>query len=620
MTTKKNVTKKVASSRKKNVVIKSAPAKKAARRKIPTKKSEAKKVKPIPRNEVLPILKKDALGHLMVEKLLREGGFRGGISTDKEKLEAYSCDESIFSIKPQVVIEPKNAEDVKNAVSVIVRETKHFPALSLTPRAAGTGLSGGSLTDSVVIDLCTHMHNLGEVHNVNGEVTITVEPGVMWRDMEAELKKHGAYVPSYTASKDICTVGGSVANNAAGPDSLRYGHCADWVQSMQVVLADGEEYTIKPLTYKNFQILQKKQNAYGRILREIFALIESNETTIRRAEPNTAKNTSGYPLWDVINGTVAEFKSGRATFDLTRLISGSQGTVGIVTSITMKTVPIPQNTRLVVVPVFNLSTASSAVLEALRHNPNNVEVFDALSFNLALKNPRFFKNRLSGLKYYETMLSMYSLYHIRWLQKTPEFTLLMTFEDKSDQVIKDILRLLKRVGAKGAREVVLEEEKEMFWQIRRASYTLSKLQDKNKRPAAFLEDMTVPPEHLSSFLSDIKRLLRKYNLEAAIHGHGGNGHFHFYPLIDFTKSGVGELIEKMSEEFFRTAVKYKGNICGEHNDGIIRTPFLDLMYSKKVLRLFEETERIFDPDDIFNPGKKVNPRFDIKSSLRKKNN
>lgn len=167
--------------------------------------------------------------------------------------------------------------------------------------------------------------------------------------------------------------------------------------------------------------------------------------------------------------------------------------------------------------------------------------------------------------------------------------------------------------------VTNKHEAEMYWQIRRASYTLSKFQDPTKRPAAFLEDMTVPPENLSKFFMQVKRLLKEFNVTAAVHGHGGNGHFHFYPLLDFTNKTTPAMVEKMADKFFDTAVKFGGDICGEHNDGIVRTPYLHKMFTKKMLGLFEKTEHIFDPEDIFNPGKKVNPRFDIKDTLRKTN-
>jgi FAD/FMN-containing dehydrogenase len=566
------------------------------------------------------IIKRNPLGHLLIEKMFRESGFRGGISSDKRILEKYSTDESIFSIRPQVVIQPKNKQDVEIAVKVIARETKRFTSLSLTPRAAGTGLSGGSLTDSIVLDVCTHLHKIGEVVETKDEIYFTCEPGAMWRDVEKKLKHHGAYLPPYTSSKDICSIGGSVANNAAGPDSLRYGHCADWVKSLDVVLSDGITYTIKPLTLKEFKSLSREKNEYARIAREIFSLIEKNEKIILAGKPKTKKNTAGYSLWHVFSDGVAAFKKGKGTFDLTRLISGSQGSIGIVTNITMRALPIQKDTTLLVVPIFDLEESAKVITRALKFNPINIELFDALSFDLALKNPDFFKKRLSGIDYYRTMLNMYATYHIRYGRKTPEFTVLITLDketvDKTPraEIVKEISTLKTR-----ARVVTNKVEQEMLWQIRRASFTLSKFQDPNKRPAAFLEDMTVPPESLSKFFIEVKRLLKEFNVTAAVHGHGGNGHFHFYPLLDFTNKTTPLLVEKMAEKFYSTAVKFKGDFCGEHNDGIIRTPYLNKMFSKQVLELFKKTEHIFDPDDIFNPGKKVNPRFDIKATMRKTN-
>jgi FAD/FMN-containing dehydrogenase len=567
-----------------------------------------------------PIIKRNPLGHLLIEKMFREAGFRGGVSSDKRVLEKYSTDESIFHIRPQVVIQPKSQNDLEIATRVIARETKRFTSLSLTPRAAGTGLSGGSLTDSIVVDVCPHLNKIGEVVETKDKITITCEPGAMWRDVEKKLKRHGAYIPSYTSSKDICTIGGSVANNAAGPDSLRYGHCADWVESLDVVFCDGHTYTIKPLTYKEFKSLIKEKHEHARIAREIFALLEKNEKEISKAKPKTQKNTAGYALWHVCPEGVSAFIKGKGHFDLTRIISGSQGTVGVITHITMRAIPIPQNTSLVVLPLFNLDEAAKAILVALKYNPINVEIFDSLTFDLALKNPEFFKKRLSGMDYYKTLLAMYTTYHVRLGRKTPEFTILATFDEDTtaETPAADIAKAMSVTGAK-ARVVKNPHEVEMYLQIRRASFSLSKLIDPQKRPAAFLEDMTVPPENMAKFFVEIKKMLKEFNVQSAIHGHGGNGHFHFYPLLDFTNKTTPMLVEKMADKFFATAVKYKGNICGEHNDGIIRTPHLNKLFSKHMLELFKETEAIFDPDDIFNPGKKVNPRFDVKTTMRTTN-
>jgi len=599
----------------------SSTKKKVSQKRNPAlvKKTDGSSARPLNRVEATEHIKREPLGHLMAEQKLRDAGFQGEVSSDETLLEKYSTDESIFSIKPQIVLQPLNEKDIEIAVKVLSKETKQFPSLSLTPRAAGTGLSGGSLTDSVVVDVCEHMKSIGEVESHGYETTIRCEPGAMWKDVERQLKLFDTYIPSFPASKDICSIGGAVANNCAGPDSLRYGHMADWVESINIILYDGNTYAVKPLSYKEFQKLTKKKSAFSQIASDVFELIENNEQVIKRAEPKTKKNSSGYSLWDVLDTSIKEFKQGNGTFDLTRLISGSQGTLGIITSVVLRAEPIEHDTSLVVVPVFDLADASTVVTEALKYNPINLEVFDAISFDLALQNPDFFKSRLNPLEYYKVMLSLYTTYHVRYFRKTPDFTLLITVNESDMGKLREMLRNLRKNGGKKARFVIKESEKEMFWQVRRASYSLSKLQDPNKRPAAFLEDMTVPPKNLGRFFAEIKSLLKKYNLTAAVHGHGGNGHFHFYPLLDFTKKSTPQLVEKLADDFFNVAIKYEGNLCGEHNDGIIRTPHLSKMYSRAALDLFKQVEHIFDPADIFNPGKKVNPRFDIKSNIRKTN-
>lgn len=567
------------------------------------------------------IPKREPLGHLLVEKILKEGGFRGGVSSDKKVLDRYSNDESIFTIRPQIVLQPKNQRDIEAAVSVLGKQTKRFPSLSLTARAAGTGLGGGSLTDSVVIDVCTHMHHIDEPVKKRDGIHITCEPGAMWRDVERKLKVHGVYLPSYPASKDICSIGGSVANNAAGPDSLRYGHIADWVESLDITLHDGKTYTFAPITYAQYKTAIKKDNAYGNVLKAVFEMIEKNEKLIHNAKPKTTKNSAGYALWDVLDVPLSSFKRGKGTLNLARLACGSQGTIGIITSITLRTEPIKNDTELIVVPVFDLQDAGKVILKALDHDPINIELFDGLTFDLALKNPNFFRDRLGKLEYYQVLLSMYTTYHVRYGRKTPEFTLLITLDSHTRKhTAKNFVELLRKNGGKKARLITSPTDKEMYWQIRRASYSLSKFQDTSKRPAAFLEDMVVPPKNMPKFFLEIKRLLKKYNVTACVHGHGGNGHLHFYPLLDFESKATPALVMKMTEEFFQTAIKYEGNLCGEHNDGIIRTPHLSKMFDSKILELFKHVEHVFDPDDIFNPGKKVNPRYDIKSSIRHTNN
>ena len=376
-------------------------------------------------------LKRHPLGHLLLEQKLHEAGFKGDISTDKHLLDRYSTDESIFSIRPQVVLQPKTQDDINVATAVIAKETKNFASLSLTPRAAGTGLSGGSLTDSVVIDVCAHLHQIGEISHHQDEVHITVEPGVMWRDMEHRLKRAGYYVPCYASSKDIASVGGAVGNNSAGAETLRYGHCADWVTELDIVLHDGKTYTVKPLTFAQYKKAIKKKSAYATILQNLFSLLEKNAAEIKKNHPKTHKNTAGYNLWDVLPQGVAAFKKGKGQFNPIKLVAGSQGTIGIVSSITMRAIPLPQHTTLLVVPVFDLQEATKVIKKAKTYGPLDMELFDDRTFDLALQNPQYLKRFTTGLPYYRSMFALYTMYHVRFQRKLPEFFIMITLDEET---------------------------------------------------------------------------------------------------------------------------------------------------------------------------------------------
>jgi len=592
-----------------------------------TKKSFVAKVaapkpseQPVHDRTVLAGIKRHPLGHLLLETKLREAGFRGGISSDKRFLDSYATDESIFSVRPQVVLQPKNVTDIETAVRLIAVETKRFSSLSLTPRGAGSGLTGGSLTDSIVIDTSAHLNEIKELTHERDEVHITCEPGVMWRDMEKRLKHIGYHVPVHISSRDLCTVGGAVGNNAAGAETQSYHHVADWILSLDVVLHDGSTHTLTPLTYKQFRTVTKEKSLYTSLLTTVLSIIEQNESEIKKARPKSTNNTSGYPLWSVCPQGLAAWKRGTGTFSLIPLFAGSQGSLGIITSITLRALPRARHTTLIAVPLFSLEDAHTVISKASAYEPLAMEVFDDMTFDLALQHPDFFKKYHTGLPYYRSILSLYTTYHIRYGRKSPLLTLLITLSDETTLAhsARDIAAAISVPSGK-ARVVTMPHEEIMLRQVAQASYALLKLRSDGKRPAVFLEDMFIPHAHIPKFLTQAKKLFKDFNITVTLYGHAGKGHFQFYPLIDFTDKTTPTLIDKLSTQYFDLAQKHGGVLCSELNDGILRTATLSKLYSKKMLSLFTTLEQAFDPDDIFNPGKKTNPRFDIKKYLRKSN-
>lgn len=551
---------------------------------------------------------------------LEDSAYQGDIKSDTHERALHATDESIFYIEPELVLYPHDHKDIALAVKTAreVSTTEH--PIELTARAAGTGLSGGSLNTGVIVDVTKHMTTIyGSEPNDEGAVVYEIDPGVLYRDLETHMNQDGVYIPSFPASKDICTVGGMVANNAAGPDSYQHGHTAEYVEALDVVLHDGRQYHITPLEWTDFERELTRDDALGEIYRHVWELLLHQEEQVLKARPATRKNSAGYNLWDVVSTTVEEFMKGRGVFDLTQVFSGSQGTLGIITRLWVRAIPQHINTELVTIPVFDLATTGDVINTLIEHNPISIELFDGPTYRAAQSNKEFFRDRIAPERFRKTTRALKRIYKKRFRKHIPQFVLLVTFENLTPGEIIDLVEATNAQFQSQAWQVSDQYERDMLWHVRRASYSLSKMADPNKRPAAFLEDMTVTPDKLGAFFSAINELFTRYDVQAYVHGHGGNGHLHFYPLMDFTDPKTAQQIPKMAEDFFKVAEELGGNICGEHNDGIIRTPYLDKIFDESTIEIFQNLEAVCDPQDIFNPGKKVNPRFDIVKNIRHTN-
>jgi FAD/FMN-containing dehydrogenase len=593
-----------------------------------TKKRLVAKKQPFSNTQVLtspasPTINKPSkqhpLGHLLFEQRLRQAGFLGGISTDTIFLEAYETDESIFTLRPQVIIQPKTIDDIILAVQHINKLKQTYPSLSLTPRGGGTGLTGGSLSESVVIDVATHLSHIHHISHHKNEVHIVCDPGVRWHDMEERLKHLGYEVPVHLSSKDICTVGGAVGNNAAGPEGTDHNHISDWIQRLTFLTYDGSLFDISPLTYKQFRTISKEKNAYTSILSETLTLLENNEKSILNARPTHTNNTAGYPLWNICPQGISKWKKGEGTLSLIPIIAGSQGTLGIITSITLRAEPRQKHTTLIAVPLFSLEDAHTVIQKASAYDPLRMEVFDDKTYDLALKNPDFFKKYFSGLPYYRSVLTLYTTHHIRYDRKSPTVTLLITLSDETTNDYPARF-IAEKISVRNGKAAVISNpyEEQMLSAIARASYTLLKLNSDGRRPATFLEDVLIPHRHIPQFLTQVRRLFSEYNISATLYGHAGVGHFQFYPLIDFRLKTTPSLIEKLSMQYLSLTSKFKGVPCSEYNDGILRAPRIDTYFSKNIITIFQAIEHLFDPNDIFNPGKKINSKYITKNIIRKK--
>ncbi len=523
----------------------------------------------------------------------------GEVSDDPAVLKAASRDASVFEITPQVVVSPKDSNDLGKLVNFV---TKHKDRkLSLTPRSAGTDMSGGPLTESIVLDMKPYFNHIGRITST----TATTEPGVFYRDFERATLKHDRLMPSYPASRELCTVGGMVGTNAAGEKTLSYGKVADYVQQLTMVLHDGKEYSIEPLTKLQLKKKMERKTVEGEIYRKVYKLIESNYDLIHAAKPNVSKNSAGYALWDVWD---------RNTFDLTRLFTGSQGTLGIITNITFKVVRPKMQSRMLIIFLHDLTQLAEIVNRVLKHNPESFESYDDHTLKLAI---RYFPEIAARIK----SKSTWELFHeflpefttLLKIGRLPKLVLLAEFTgDSIGLVNKQVQAAEESLEDLDLQTMITKNRQEgkKYWVVRRESFSLLRNHIKHKHSAPFIDDVTVRPEQLPQFLPELQNIMSKYNLVFTLAGHIGDANFHIFPLMDMSDPKVRAIIPKLSQEVFELVFKYKGSMSGEHNDGIIRTPFLEQMYGAEVVKLFKEVKQIFDPNNIFNPGKKVDISMD----------
>ncbi len=511
--------------------------------------------------------------------------FKGEIEADVAARAKYSRDASLFKVVPQAVVFPHGAADVKALVR-FVNANPHLH-ISLTARAAGTDMSGGPLTESIVVDFTRHMD---AIHKV-GYGTAIADPGVYYRDLEKALAAQEFLLPSYTASKDLCAVGGMVANNSGGEKTLRYGKTADYVRSLNVVLSDGNAYVLRPLN--SFQLRAKLRQAdfEGGIYRDMYALVTQNAALLASAKPRVSKNSAGYALWDVYDGT---------TFDLTRLFSGSQGTLGMITEIEFRTVRPKKHSRLLVIFLNDMRKLAHIVHGALAYKPESFESYDNNTLWLGMRYMLF----RFGFRFLpEVLMALRN-------GGLPKMVLLLEFTGESDAETRararQAMRDLRRFGCL-MRITETAEDAEKYWAIRRESFNLLRTKIRGKQTAPFVDDIIVHPDYLPEFLPQLDALFAPYknDMTYTIAGHAGDGNFHIIPLMDLSNARVRTIIPVLMDSVYALVIRYKGSITAEHNDGILRTPYLEAMYGREVCALFAKTKHIFDPKNIFNPNKKV---------------
>ena len=555
-----------------------------------------------------------------------QGIMRGEVSNEEGARREASRDTSLFERMPELVVYPVDANDVSELVRVVDAERSRGAEISVTARSAGTDMSGGPLTTSIVVSFTKHMNSMLEVlpAQAGGDGYAVTEPGVFYRDFEKATMEKGLIMPSYPASREIAAMGGIVANDAGGERTLRYGKTEKYVEEVEVVLSDGSQATFGPLTPEQLEEKKKFQTLEGSIYREIDTLLTENATLIEQHRPRVSKNSAGYALWSIrLPRGVLGTKDSPWHFNLAKLICGSQGTLALWTRAKLALVKPKEHRAMLVIFLHDLNILPEIVNRVLPLNPESFESFDDHTFTLAVKLIPGMLSQMGFMRAAKLGIDFIPEALLVATGGVPKLLLMAEFAEdtieEADRKAFSAQAVLADLNLKTKIEKN-EKESEKYWIVRRESFNLLRKNVHGLHTAPFIDDFVVPPACYAEFLPKLNALLAEYSSHFiyTVAGHIGDGNFHIIPLMDLSKEENRQVILDLAPKVYELVLKEGGTTTGEHNDGIIRTPYLPMQFGTEMVALFEKTKKIFDPLNIFNPGKKVGGTFaDIKRDLIK---
>jgi len=549
-------------------------------------------------------------------KSVLEDVMRGEVTDDADARREASRDTSLFERMPELIVYPKDTADVQTLVKEVRATADGGAHVSLTARSGGTDMSGGPLTTSIVVSFTKHMNHIPKIHLEVGLPSgyAVTEPGVFYRDFEKATLEKNLILPSYPASREIAAMGGIVANNAGGERTLQYGKTEEYVEELEVVLSDGSLATFKALTPLELEEKKKLTTLEGDIYRGMDTLLTENSAIIKEKQPKVSKNSAGYALW-----SIRDTKTN--SFNLAKLICGSQGTLALWTKAKLSLIKPKEHRAMIVIFLHDLTSLPEIVQRILLEKPESFESYDDHTFSLAVRFIPEMLMQMGLVKAARLGIDFIPEAAMVATGGVPKMILMAEFaEDTIEEADRKALKAKEALVDLNLQIKIEKNEKESekYWIVRRESFNLLRKNMHGLHTAPFIDDFVVPPSSYAEFLPKLHELLEEYKSHFiyTVAGHIGSGNFHIIPLMDLTKEENRQVILDLAPKVYKLVIEVGGTTTGEHNDGIIRTPYLPMLFGEKMVELFEQTKKIFDPLNIFNPGKKVGGTFaDIKKDM-----
>src|SRR5881296_818861 len=497
------------------------------------------------------------------------------VKDDVPTLTAYAVDASIYKIVPQAVVLAESEADIQTAVTYAVRTGG-----PLTPRAAGTNLTGSAIGSGIILDI-SRLNRILELNR--DERWVRVQPGIVFAELNKRLACHGLLFGPDPSSGDTCKLGGMLANNSSGPHTLRYGSVKDNVQGLRVCMSSGD--WLEARRYVLDDPALHAVLATHPPLQMVLGLVGQQAELIRAKRPTVSKNSCGYNLFGLVDGL------DRALFDLPKLFVGSEGTLGLISEATVRLVDRPKATATALLHFRSLEEVGDAVVDLLTLSPSALEVMDSNTLDLIGRAQHGIPSDAAA-------------------------TLLAEFDQESgshgieESITAQAARMtdLCRRYRLAADPVVAfdREQREALWKARKALYPTLYRYDQRKKPINYVDDVVVRAERLSELIRYLEEFFRAQHIAVAIFGHIGNGNAHIVPLLDVNDpEDFARMVEGYREIHQTVLTRFGGSICGEHGDGRVRAEFVRRMFGEDLYALFVQVKRSLDPTGVLNPGVKI---------------
>ncbi len=505
----------------------------------------------------------------------------GEVNVDNPTLQRFSRDGSVLNITPELVVHPRVTNDIRKVARFSWQLAEKGHVMPITIRGGGSDKNGAAIGKGIIINTVAHLNKTIFISHKNKDQFVHIQPGVNFMAFNETLKSHGFIIPAYPSTSAYSTVGGAVANNSGGVQSGSYGLTGDWVKRLEVVLANGD--LIETNRINKHELNKKKglQTFEGDIYRKIDGIIDDNQQTITDKIANNEPDNTGYT-------GISKVKLRDGSFDLTPLLIGSQGTLGMMSEIVLKTDFYNADNSIIVAVFDNPETARDFAESMVSIQPTVLEMLDGKLFDMAHEQ---------GKKY---------LLSENYLNRSVGTVIYASFNDFKDHARNRKIKLSLKKLSKLETTVYASTDysNDELDAMREVSAVISNSGNKNETRPPIIDGVSIPATRREEFIVAVDELAVKHHISLPLHIQWLNGIVYTRPTLNLHVVSDKQKTFKLINDYIELVVKYGGSMCADSGEGRLRSSAAYAQLDDDEVEIYTQIKSVFDPFGILNPGVK----------------